>query len=175
MAIGLAQRADRYREFNPSLTRATPGFLYATLAFRGRVHEAVRLMVGQARGISDSELGQTPIALYLAEVGFMNALPREADEIVGRVLQRATGPHLDFLRPIVSWRGARGDTLVLRRFLHWADSPLRHRTTAHRTAPYVLVGTSAHLPLPPHDTAEAHRWFGKLPPTLCPDVHTLAP
>jgi len=175
MAIGLAQRADRYREFNPSLTRATPGFLYATLAFRGRVHEAVRLMVGQARGISDSELGQTPIALYLAEVGFMNALPREADEIVGRVLQRATGPHLDFLRPIVSWRGTRGDTLVLRRFVHWADSTLRHGTTAQRTAAYVLVSTSAYLALARHDTAEALRWFGTLPEPLCRNVCTLDP
>src|SRR3989441_4383667 len=77
----------------------------------------------------------------------MNALPREADEIVGRVLQRATGPHLDFLRPIVSWRGTRGDTLVLRRFVHWADSTLRHGTTAQRTAAYVLVSTSAYLAL----------------------------
>src|SRR3989442_3255642 len=142
MAIGLAQGAHRYREFNPSLTRATPGFLYATLAFRGRVHEAVRLRIVQDRGISDPELGQTPIAMYLAEVGFMSALPREADEIVGRVLQRATGPHLDFLRPIVSWRGTRGDTLVLRRFVHWADSPFRHGTTAPRTAAFVSVGTS---------------------------------
>src|SRR5256712_14022296 len=175
MAIGLAQRADRYREFNPSLTRATPGFLYATLAFRGRVHEAVRLMVGQARGISDSELGQTPIALYLAEVGFMNALPREADEIVGRVLQRATGPHLDFLRPIVSWRGTRGDTLVLRRFVHWADSTFRHGTTALWTAAYVLVSTSAYLALASHESAEALRWFGTLPVLLCPNVFTLDP
>src|SRR5256712_10483085 len=148
MAIGLAQRADRYREFNPSLTRATPGFLYATLAFRGRVHEAVRLMVGQARGISDSELGQTPIALYLAEVGFMNALPREADEIVGRVLQRATGPHLDFLRPIVSWRGARGGKLGLRRFFQWGGSPFRHGTAAQAAAAYVLVTIPA-CPAPP--------------------------
>jgi hypothetical protein len=141
-------RGSRYSD--PDYQRWTVGIL----AYRGHLREAYT-KVG-TRG---------PPSLYAASA-LLGVIPRDtARTIFARWLDESD-PQASHALP---WWAAMGDTVSLRRFLRWHDSPARpapHRILERRNR-YWAAAAGGYLALARRDSAEALRRFTQLPESLC--------
>jgi eukaryotic-like serine/threonine-protein kinase len=142
-------RGSRYSD--PGVRRWEVGIV----AYRGHLREAYR------------EVGtQGPASLY-ALLALLRVIPRDTARVVfARWLNQRSDPQASLALP---WWAATGDTLSLRRFMRWHDSP--PQPGSHRIQQglkrYWAAAAGGYLALARRDSAEALRRFTQLPESLC--------
>jgi hypothetical protein len=141
-------RGSRFSD--PDFQRWTVGIL----AYRGHLREAC------------TRVGTSGPASLSAALALLGVIPRDTARRVFARWLNESDPQASFALP---WWAAMGDTVSLRRFIRWHDSPARpapHQILEGLNR-YWAAAAGGYLALARRDSAEALRRFTQLPESLC--------
>ena len=130
------------------------------------VYLVIATTVLSAHGHASAAMALGPQAELVSQLGILDAIPaRQVDSIIVPELMNPR----TCVPCAVSYWGSRGDTTMLRRIIHLADSVVKapHPTVDVKAAPYVIGLADAYITLARHDTAQALQQFVALPDSLC--------